>query len=169
MGVANQTSFWLKIKRWIWWHWIYPIFPSVQRVLLKLRILHHRGRQPWRLGWLTPGRTLKSFYLYMLTQNFHNHFIAWQDDGQVLSIRRPDRFKYQYHLRVFNDGELRGHYETTPEDHPLDHFVEKVFEPRTEDFLRWLGGWVVSAPGVDSGKIRFHKAPAASLELPVNG
>lgn len=75
---------------------------------------------------------------------FGNHFVAWVDEGQVLSWRKLVDFNNQYHLRVFNDGELRGHFEYTPEGHPIDHFVEKGEKEAQIDFLKFLGEFVVS-------------------------
>ena len=167
--MLNHLRFWERIKQEFWWYVIYPVFPYLQKALVALRIIHHRGRQPWRIGWVVPHRTLKEFYRFAHTKGFANHFIAWQDDGQLVSLRRREGFKYQYHLRVFNDGEVRGHYEETPEDHPIAHFDEKVFQPRTADFRRWLGNWVVDKPPAEPGKMRFHSAPATSLEAPENG
>ena len=69
---------------------------------------------------------------------------------------------------MFKDGEIRGHYEETPEDHPIAHFEEKVFGPRTEKFKEWLGDWAVDYRP-ETGKMRFQRVPAASLALPEDG
>ena len=166
--MLSNLHFWDKAKQAVWWYLIYPVFPYLQKILLSLHIIHHRGRQPWRIGYLAPGRSLKKFFTFLETQEFRDHFIAWHDDGQILSVRRRDGFKYQYHLRIFHDREIRGHYEESPEDSPIEHFSEKVFEPRTEEFRRWLGNWVVhqAAPGTEPGKTKFHSEPATSRDVP---
>ena len=33
----------------------------------------------------------------------------------------PEKPDWQYHIRIFCDGEVRGHYEMTPEDHSFTH------------------------------------------------
>lgn len=73
---------------------------------------------------------------------FGNHFIAWSDDSQVLSWRKINDFNHQYHLRVFSDGEIRGHFEYTPEGHPIEHFEEKDESFHRQEFLKFLGDFV---------------------------
>ena len=46
-------------------------------------------------------------------------------------------------MRVFSDGEIRGHYEFTPEAHPFSHFEEKGETEHKKDFLKFLGDFVV--------------------------
>ena len=164
-----NLKLWDKIKQEIWWYVFYPIFPHIQKALIKLHIIYHHGRQPWHLGWVAKGKTLRSFYKYVHTQGFSNHFIAWSDDGQVLSLRKREGFKFQYHLRVFSDGEIRGHYEETPESHPIQHFDEKVFEPKLQEFRKWLGEWMTEEDPERERKTRFVKTPAEVLKAPENG
>jgi hypothetical protein len=58
-------------------------------------------------------------------------------------------FKHQYHLRVFKDGEVRGHYEYTPECHPIWHLQKVGQEPRREELLGFLGDWIVALDARD--------------------
>ncbi|MEK7588373.1 MAG: hypothetical protein AAB438_00990 [Patescibacteria group bacterium] len=134
-----------KLKKRMW-HFIYKIFTRTQQSLLKIGLIRHeKGRQPYHIGWLTPGRTLEELKNHLHAEwGFGNHFVAWIDDGQVLSWRKLLNFNDQYHLRVFRDGEIRGHFEFTPEGHPLDHFIEKGEREAKEEFLRFLGDFVVS-------------------------
>ena len=133
-----------KIKQEIW-HFIYGFFLPVQKFLLKHHIIHHENkRQKYHIGWLAPGKTLEELKLHLHSKwGFGNHFIAWTDNGQVLSWRKLTDFQDQYHLRVFSDGEIRGHFEYTPEAHPIEHFEEKGEVNKREDFLRFLGDFVV--------------------------
>ena len=132
-----------KIKQKIW-HVIYKFFPTVQRVLLKWHIVwHQKERQQYHIGWLAPGKTLEELKKHLNTEwGFGNHFVAWIDSGQVLSWRKLVDFRHQYHLRVFEEGEIRGHFELTPEAHPIDHFTEKGEQQHREDFLKFLGEFV---------------------------
>lgn len=117
------------------WRMLYPVFP-----LLKFSLsVFHAGRQRYHLGWLAPGKSLEDLKAHLAKQGFGNHFVAWDDSGQVLSWRKFDGFDWQYHLRVFDDGEIRGHYEKTPESAPIDHFSETGEEPRTPEFLAFFG------------------------------
>ena len=126
------------------WKLIYPIHNPVRNGLLKSRIIRHTGRQEYVLGRLASRRTVKGFLKHLEGQGFGNHFVAWSDDGQIASLRRLDGFERQYHLRIFKDGEVRGHYEFTPEGHPFLHFTERGEEERREEFLAFLGKWVVA-------------------------
>ena len=132
-----------RVKQTIW-KGIYRIFPTVQKWLLKLHIVwHEKGRQRYPVGWLKEGTTLEEVKQHLHHKwGFGNHFIAWGDEGQVLSWRKLTDFQYQYHLRIFSDGEVRGHYELTPESHPIAHFKEKGETDRKEDFLKFLGDFV---------------------------
>ena len=131
-----------RIKQKIWRH-IYRYFPTIQKFFLKLGF-HEKGRQKYHIGWLAEGKTLEDLKVHLHEKwGFGNHFVAWTDDGQVLSWRKLADFKDQYHLRVYQDGEIRGHYEITPEAHPLEHFFEKGETDRKEDFLKFLEDFVV--------------------------
>lgn len=128
-----------KIKQQIW-KGLYPFWPYVAHFF---NWLHKGGRQHYKLGWLANGYNLEDLKKHLSENwNFGNHFVAWHDDGQVLSWRRLESFEKQYHLRVFSDGEIRGHYEYTPEARPIKHFREIGEEERREDFLKFLGDYV---------------------------
>ena len=137
-------TFWDKIKQKIW-HFIYGFFPPVQKFLLRYGVIHHEDkRQRYHIGWLAPGKTLEELKLHLHSRwGFGNHFIAWTDNNQVLSWRKLTDFEDQYHLRVFSDGEIRGHFEFTPEAHPIEHLTEKGEVERKADFLKFLGDFTV--------------------------
>lgn len=108
-------------------------------------IWHNQGRQRFHIGYLAPGKTLAELKHHLNTKwGFGNHFVAWGDDGQVLSWRKLVDFNHQYHLRVFSDGEIRGHYEYTPEGHPVAHFDEKGEEFHRAEFVKFLGEFLTS-------------------------
>ena len=136
-------TFFDKIKQKIW-HFIYRFFPTFQKFFLKLGLIwHEQGRQKYHIGWLAPYKTLEGLKTHLHTKwGFGNHFVAWGDDGQVLSWRKLTDFQDQYHLRIFSDGEIRGHFEFTPEAHPIEHFEEKGEKERKADFLKFLGDFI---------------------------
>lgn len=128
-----------KLKQQLW-HLLYPIFPHVEHLFV---FAHKKRRQRYHIGWIAEGKTLEEMKHHLSTHfGFGNHFVAWEDPDQVLSWRKLVGFDNQYHLRVFADGELRGHYERTPEAAPVDHFLEKGEKAKTRDFLRFLGPFV---------------------------
>ena len=143
--VPYPDSFLDKAKYYAWKWIISDGFEWGRDLLLKFGFIRHEGRQDFALGHLASGVKLDDFLNYVSSQQFGNHFVAWIDEDQVMSLRRLDGFKRQYHLRVFNDGEVRGHYEWTPEAHPKWHLQEVDMQERREDFLRFLGDWIVPA------------------------
>lgn len=143
-----------KVKQKIW-RFIYKFFPTLQRDFLKWHLVFHKkGRQKYHIGWLVSGKTLEGLKKHLHEKwGFGNHFIAWGDDCQVLSWRKLMDFQDQYHLRVFSDGEIRGHFEYTPEAHPLQHFEEKGERECKEDFLKFLGDFVTEKKYISHLKI----------------
>ncbi len=146
-----------KMKQRVW-RVIYRVFPMMQRVLLNLHIVwHKKGRQPYHVGWLSLGKTLPELKKHLhLHWDFGNHFVAWIDDGQVLSWRKLVDFRHQYHVRVFADGEIRGHFEFTPEAHPIKHFIEEGEKECKEEFLRFLGEFVTTQQTISHLKVDPH-------------
>jgi len=131
-----------RLQQYLWSFLLYPIWPVVERVF---NFLHQPERQPYHLGWLAPGRTLEDLKDHLSREHgFGNHFVAWTDSGQVLSWRKLVSFSRQYHIRVFSDGEIRGHFEVTPEASPLKHFRAKGQEDRSEELRTFLGDIVTT-------------------------
>ncbi len=155
-----------KIKKHIWRH-LYPVFPWFQKHFLKWHLAwHEKGRQPYHIGWIAPGKTLESLEKHLHNEwGFGNHFIAWEDNGQVLSWRKLESFEKQYHLRVFRNGEIRGHYENTPEDKPFDHMIEIGEEQRFEDFKKFLGHYMVQRKHFSHLRKDMKKAPDSELTV----
>jgi hypothetical protein len=134
--------------KYFFWRVYTPFHPTLRDGILFLGFgsqsdSYPQGRQPYVLGKLAPEQSLQDFTDYLISKGFGNHFIAWEDRGQVVSLRYLDDFKYQYHLRVFQDGEVRGHYEYTPECHPVAHLKAISLEPRREKFLEFLGDRII--------------------------
>ncbi len=158
----GKKSFSEHLKQIIW-HLIYPIFVPVRDTLVRLHLISHHGRQPFLIGHLAPNHTVEQLIEHLHEKGFHKHFVAWHDEGQLISMRRHDNFKYQHHLRLFDDKEIRGHFELTPECHPLKHFLEEEMIPAREEFKNYLGKFLVEA---DEGKTTSHRAPEASTTSP---
>ena len=149
------------------WHTIYYIFPWTQKHLIEWRIIwHNKNRQRYHLGWLAPGKTLQG-----LEKNLHekwgfgNHFVAWVDNGQVLSWRKLADFDHQYHIRVFKDGEIRGHYEYTPESKPVKHFDEVGETGRLAEFKKFLGEYAVQKKHISHLKPDLKTAPESEITV----
>ena len=139
--ITKPDNFFDKIKYYFWKFIVFPVFPYVRDLLLRLRIIYHSGRQPWHIGFLAPGKKVEDFETSLIDKGFSRNKIAWIDSDEVLSLRLVDSFEHQYHIRLFKDGEIRAHYEQTPEIHPIGHFFESVFEAKTEEFKKYIGNW----------------------------
>lgn len=132
-----------KIK-YAFWRGLTPIHPYLRDAALKLRIIYHeQGRQPFMIGKVAPEISIQEVVDQLISHGYGNHFVAWEDDDEIISLRRADCFEYQYHVRIYEDGEIRGHYEFTPECYPLMHMKEVGMEPRREHFLAVLEGKIV--------------------------
>ncbi len=155
-----------KIKNHIW-HFLYKFFPWLQAHLLKWHLVwHEKGRQQYHIGYLAPKKTLQELEKHLHEKwGFGNHFVAWSDEGQVLSWRKLTDFSHQYHIRVFKEGEIRGHYEYTPEDKPLDHFTEKGETANAEDFKKFLGDYVVHYKHISHLVPDVNTAPESEITV----
>lgn len=130
-------------------------------------LLHFLGlikghRQRFHLGWVRPDRSVGDFLDFLKGRGFESGFRAWSDTGQELSLRKLKNKVFQYHLRIFKDKEVRGHYEKTPEDFPWDHFWEIGMENRREEFLEMIDEWLIHLPE-DEELIYWEKKHNAGL------
>jgi hypothetical protein len=139
----------LKYRFWIVYTHFYPVLRRVAyhlgigTLFINLFEKGHGGRQRFLIGSLLPSRSVRDLSFFLVEKGFGKHFIAWKDTGELISLRKTVGFEYQYHLRIFKDGEVRGHYEYTPECHPYLHMVQVGFEDRTSEFRELLQDWVV--------------------------
>lgn len=133
-----------QLKYWFWRVYT-PLHPYVRDTSTYFGIVQHEGRQNYLIGTVHPDKSLKDLIEHLLRHGFGNHFVAWKDDDELVSLRKPVNFRYQYHLRIFKDGEVRCHYEYTPEYRPLQHLIQIGFEDRSHEFQKILEGWIVPA------------------------
>lgn len=130
----------LKLKIW---KKLTPVFLRTRDALLSWRIIwHKKGRQNFLIGQLAEGCTVNDFKEHLVKSGFEKNLLAWVDEGEVLSYRKLENFHWSYHVRLFYDGEVRGHYEKTTESHPIDHFLEVGMDARTEEFKKMLGVFI---------------------------
>lgn len=128
-------------KKIFWWIFT-PLFPIFRSLSKKIGYSPYPPRQQYHLGYLAPRAAVEGFYNFLCQTGFDEDKIAWIDEGEILSLRLRENFKYQWHVRLFEDGEIRGHYELTPEYSPLGHLRDAETSARTEDFKRFLGEWL---------------------------
>ena len=123
------------------WNLAYRVWPPCIKLVEYLGV--HNFRQRYLLGHLNANYHKENFEKYLIDKGFERAVIAWNDPGQVLSLRKIDKEIYQYHIRLFIDGEIRAHYEYSPESHPYDHVMEVYFHPETEFFQKLLGEYLI--------------------------
>lgn len=123
------------------WSVLYRVWPPCIRTAEYLGF--HNVRQRFLLGRLNVNFKKDELERFLVEQGFERVVIAWRDPGEVLSLRKVDNKIFQYHVRLFLEGEIRAHYEYTPESSPWGHFWEAHFEPRKEFFTKLLGEYLI--------------------------
>ncbi len=122
------------------WKIIYVIWLPFLRLIEMLKI--HNSRQKYLLGHLSTNFNKGNLTKLLLEQGFEFDIIALKDPGQILGMRKLNTPLYQYHIRLFIDGEIRGHYEYSPEARPIAHSFETGIEPRKDFFENLLGEYI---------------------------
>jgi len=140
--------------KYYFWYYYTPYHPYVRDGALSLNIVRTRGRQPYLLGKIAPGVSIEEFVTLLIKKGFAYHRVAWEDEGEVVSLRYVENFVHQYHLRVFEDGEVRGHHEYTPECYPLLHLFDVGFEDRREPFMKMFGDKLI--PHTSDGRFDYR-------------
>ena len=130
--------------KYIFWRLFTPLHPFFRDNLLWLGLIKHEGRQNFLIGHIAPNYTLEDVVEFLVGKGYGNHFIAWVDDGELVGLRYVPNFSTQYHIRFFHDGEIRGHYEYTPECYPILHMRDVGMKNCNEEFLKLLGDFVVA-------------------------
>ena len=147
-----------RIKYYLWRVYT-PYHPYVRDSVTTMAFMRNRGRQPYLLGKVAPHTTIEKFVTHLVEKGFAYHRVAWEDEGEVVSLRYVKNFIYQYHIRVFEDGEVRGHYEYTPECYPLLHLLEIGHENRREKLLEFFDDLVIPHMSDDQSDYRLEFLP----------
>lgn len=121
------------------WKFVYSFWPSVLRVY---EVFFHHHRQKFLIGRLNPKKTAKDLKKYLTKHGFEHAIISLKDPGEILAMRKREGKEFQYHIRVFDDGEIRGHYEYAPEAHPVTHSFNVRREKKKEYFKKLLKGYL---------------------------
>jgi len=124
------------------WKIIYVVYPPVLRILEKLHF--HYVRQDFYWGRLNPKYTQEGFKNFLLKKSFYPAILAWKDPGEILNLRLIDNKVFQHHIRLFDDGEIRGHYEYSSEGNPFFHIFGVGCRDDREFFRSLLGDYLIS-------------------------
>lgn len=124
--------------RWFW-KFIYSFWPGVLRAY---EVFFHHHRQRFLIGHLVSQKTAKDLRNHLTEHGFEHAFIALKDPGEILDMRKREGKEFQYHIRLFDDNEIRGHYEYAPEAHPVTHCFNVRMEAKKESFRKLLNGYL---------------------------
>jgi len=147
-----------RIKYYLW-RFYSPYHPTVRDSVIALNVIKNYGRQPNLLGKIAPHLSVEDFITFLVEKGYAYHRVAWEDEGEVVSLRYVENFVYQYHIRVFEDREVRGHYEYTPECYPLLHLWDIGREDKREEFLKLFGDRVIPHTSDDPSDYRWEFLP----------
>jgi hypothetical protein len=128
------------MKKTLFFRFFYKIYPPITRWVEKMGF--HKDRQPFLLGCIRKKYSPSDFKRYLEECGFEHDVLAWKDSGEVLSMRKVDKKDFQYHVRLFKNGEIRCHYEYVPENHPFYHFFAKYFKARKRCFKKLLKDFI---------------------------
>ncbi len=147
-----------RIKYYLW-RFYSPYHPKLRDSVIALNVIKNYGRQPHVIGTIAPHLSTEEFISFLVEKGYAYHRVAWEDEDEVVSLRYVENFIYQYHIRVFEDGEVRGHYEYTPECYPLLHLWNIGRENRREEFLRLFGDRIIPHASGDPSDDRWEFLP----------
>ncbi|MFH1218383.1 MAG: hypothetical protein V1679_00905 [Candidatus Peregrinibacteria bacterium] len=121
------------------WYFVYTFWP---RVLRTYEVFFHHHRQKFLIGHLIPQKTANDLKKHLTKHGFEHAIISLKDPGEVLAMRKREGKEFQYHIRLFNDNEIRAHYEYAPEAHPITHSFNVRQERKEEYFKELLNGYL---------------------------
>ena len=84
-----------------------------KKSLIRKGIFEPNGRQPYFIGRIKADVKIEDIVNKLKKFGFDKTKLEWRDLGQVFSARLKEG-KRQYHLRIFKDREVRGHFELRP-------------------------------------------------------
>lgn len=146
-----------KIRYYIWRAYS-PYHRHLRDGAIALKVIRNRGRQLFLMGEVAPHLSIEDFVTHLVDHGYAYHRVAWEDDGEMVSLRCVRDFIFQYHIRIFEDGEVRAHYEYTPECYPLAHLMGEGLEERREEFLALFGDRIIPAES-ETSDFRWEVLP----------
>ncbi len=129
-------------QRRVFWVLACVAYPRLRDVLLWTGLMKHASRQPFLVGRINNRKSGDELKRFLEENGYAYTVLAWIDDGEVLSMRKC-LGQYQFHIRLFNDGEIRAHYEHAPEALTFKHIFcpvvpkNKYFRELLADFLNY--------------------------------
>lgn len=100
----------LKVKFWqVWKKYILNSFKN--------------EREPFHIGW-TPLKDIDEIEERLINIGYQPNYFSFGDQGQITSMRKmfvDNDIWWQWHVRIHEDGEIRGHEELSYEEDAIRH------------------------------------------------
>lgn len=93
---------------------------------------------------LTPEQIWQRLWPYGWGYNTLSHMYK----EQILTVRRLDPPRHQWHLRFYSNGNISGHYETDPIQFPLEHIDGVELRPLSESEVLEIKRQLGLAPSI---------------------
>lgn len=101
----------IKIKMWyLWKKYVLSAFKN--------------EREPYHIGIMKASKSVDEIEAALIGLYYSPDYTSYGDNGQVTSMRKlyvADGIWRQDHVRVFNNGEIKGHNELAPEEDAYAH------------------------------------------------
>jgi len=123
------------------------------KIVLRLDhlLLHIRKFLQWNVLRIDSGRQrfficktsdTQNAYHALIRANFQPNHFAYVDRGELYSLRRIKwsitMRLWQQHVRIFEDGEIRAHYEISPEADMLVHLRGSTIQELSPETQEWI-------------------------------
>jgi hypothetical protein len=132
----ERRSHRIKYRFWRLYTTLHPYLHSVAKVV-------KRWPELYTVGAIAPGSSIERTVQHLVAHGYGYHREAWEDDGEVVGLRKVVSFTHQYHIRIYDNGEIRGHYEFTPEAYPLLHLFRIGQIEKREEFIALLKDHII--------------------------
>jgi len=87
------------------------------------------------------------FYELLIPLGYQYNYLSYQERGQVMNVRKLTGVK-QFHLRLYDDGAVHGHYELNYEFFPNGHLAGEMLtvipDPEFQKIKKALAQWLNS-------------------------
>lgn len=115
------------------WKIVYFLYPPLLRILERLGF--HKGGQDYHIGYVKKNYSISDLKDYLEKKGFEPAVLSWNEKDEVLNLRKVNKRIYQWHIRVFKDREIKGHYEFSSEGSPIAHICKKLFITEEKYYL----------------------------------
>ena len=103
------------------------------RAWIQKHVLDHEpSRQPYHIANVEPNQTVQLYLMLISLYGYEDNFLSYLDADELFGIRKLHfkgvRMWYQTHIRIYKDGEIKGHYEIAPESNAQEHYAGTTLE-----------------------------------------